>query len=358
MTSVKEFRVEREPTANTLGRGAFVFTDDYSVFDWGKMPDEIPDKGASLCSMGAFNFELLEDEGVPTHYRGVVSEARSASDSRAGRDDPRDPDTADVVSLADAEEPPTEMAIELTQVPDLPHEGRDYDYDAFHAAAGDNYLIPLEVVFRNSVPVGSSLRRRTTPADHGLDFEEWPEGVVQLEEPIVEFSTKYEESDRYLSRREADRIAGLADVAELEDVAREVNRVVTERAAEAELVHEDGKIECCYFDGEIRVADVVGTFDENRFTFHGQQVSKEFVRQYHKRTQPEWVEAVDAAKREAEERDVADWKSLCEESPEPLDDAVVAAARDLYAAGTNAYVGRDMFDAPSLEDAVAEVRDL
>ena len=341
MTSVKEFRVEREPTATTLGRGAFVFTDDYSVFDWGKMPDEIPDKGASLCAMGAFNFELLADEGVPTHYRGVV-----------------DPESGEVVPLAEADEPPTEMAIDLTQVPDLPHEGRAYDYEAFHAAAGDNYLVPLEVVFRNSVPVGSSLRSRTDPADHGLDFEEWPEGVVQLEEPIVEFSTKYEESDRYLDREEADRIAGLADVAELEAVAREVNRVVTERAAEADLVHEDGKIECCYFDGEVRVADVVGTFDENRFAFHGQQVSKEFVRQYHKRTQPEWVEAVEAAKREARERDVADWKSLCDRDPEPLADEVVTAARDLYAAGTNAYVGRELFDAPSLEDAVAAVRDL
>jgi phosphoribosylaminoimidazole-succinocarboxamide synthase len=327
------------------------------VFDWGKMPDEIPDKGASLCSMGAFNFELLEAEGVPTHYRGVVSESQRASDSRAV--EPRDDfGTGEVVALSDADQPPTEMAIDLTQVPELPREGREYDYDAFHAAAGDNYLIPLEVVFRNSVPVGSSLRRRTDPADHGLDFEEWPDGVVQLEEPIVEFSTKYEESDRYLSRAEANRIAGTADLAELEAVAREVNRVVTERAAEAELVHEDGKIECLYFDGEIRVGDVVGTFDENRFTFHGQQVSKEFVRQYHKRTQPEWVEAVDAAKREAEKNDIADWKSLCEASPEPLGGEVIKAASDLYAAGTNAYIDRDLFDAPSLVDAVDIVRNL
>ncbi|MFB6150464.1 MAG: phosphoribosylaminoimidazolesuccinocarboxamide synthase, partial [Haloarculaceae archaeon] len=42
MTSVKDFRVERAATADELGRGAFAFTDDYSVFDWGKMPDEIP----------------------------------------------------------------------------------------------------------------------------------------------------------------------------------------------------------------------------------------------------------------------------------------------------------------------------
>ncbi|GAA0226605.1 phosphoribosylaminoimidazolesuccinocarboxamide synthase [Haladaptatus pallidirubidus] len=339
MTSVKEFRVEREPTPDSLGRGSFVFTDDYSVFDWGKMPDEIADKGASLCTMGAFNFELLENEGIPTHYRGVVSDG-------------------EVVPLADATAPPTEMVIDLTQVPNLPREGRNYDYDLFHSGADENYLIPLEIVFRNSVPVGSSLRRRSDPADHGLDFPEWPEGAVQLEEPVVEFSTKYEEEDRYLSRREADKIAGKASIESLENLAHEVNDIITRQAAEADLVHEDGKIECLYYDGEIRVGDVVGTFDENRFTFYSQQVSKEFIRQYHKREQAEWVDSVYDAKERAKERDVADWKSLCGADPQPLPDDVLASARDLYAAGANAYVGREFFDAPELEDAVMAIKNL
>lgn len=293
MTSVKEFRVDEPATADGLGRGRFVFTDAYSVFDWGQMPDAIPRKGASLCAMGAFNFELLDNAGVPTHYRGVA-------DPGAAADDGAEPDP---VPLVEATAPPTEMAIDLTQVPDLPYEGTHagYDYDAFHAAGGENYLVPLEVVFRNRVPVGSSLRKRAEPADLGLDDlggsdGEWPDEPVDLPEPVVEFSTKYEESDRYLSRENADYIAGAADVDALESIAREVNRIVTETAADAGLKHEDGKIECLYYDGEIRVADVVGTFDENRFSYDGQQVSKEVIRQYHKRTQPEWVEAVSAAK--------------------------------------------------------------
>jgi phosphoribosylaminoimidazole-succinocarboxamide synthase len=256
------------------------------------------------------------------------------------------------------------MVIELTQVPDLPFEGDDaddpsgYDYDAYHAAAGDNYLVPLELVFRNRVPVGSSLRSRTDPADHGLDRDEWPDEAVDLAEPVVEFSTKYEEQDRYLDGDEADRIAGAASVADLAAVAREVNRVVTERADEVGMVHQDGKIECLYYEGVIRVADVVGTFDENRFAYDGQQVSKEVIRQYHRRTQPEWVEAVSTAKSEADRRGVADWKSLCDRAPEPLDDDVIRTARDLYCAGTNAYVGRDAFDAPAVDEAVDAVRDL
>ncbi|MDF9745506.1 phosphoribosylaminoimidazolesuccinocarboxamide synthase [Natrinema salsiterrestre] len=339
MTSVKEFRIEAEATAEELGRGAFVFTDDYSVFDWGKMPDQIPQKGASLCAMGAFNFELLESEGIPTHYRGVV-------------------ENGDVVDLADASHPPWEMAIDLTQVPDLPHEGRAYDYDRYHDAAGENYLIPLEIVFRNRVPVGSSLRSRTDPGDHGLDYDSWPEEAVDLDDPIVEFSTKYEESDRYLAREEADAIAGKAAIDDLESLARDVNRIVTEQADDAGLVHEDGKIECLYYRGEIRVGDVVGTFDENRFSYEGTQLSKEVLRQYHKRTQPEWVQAVDAAKARAKREDVADWKALCDESPEPLEASVLETASDLYRAGANAYTGREFFDAPPLSSAIGAVRRL
>ena len=336
MTSVKQFRVDEPATADELGTGAFVFTDDYSVFDWGKMPDSIPNKGASLCAMGAANFEALEDAGVPTHYRGVIS-------------------GGEVVDLGSVASPPREMAVELTQVPELPHEGREYDYSAYHTAAGENYLIPLEIVFRNTVPIGSSLRSRGDPEAFGLEYDEWPDEAVGLPEPVVEFSSKYEESDRYLSPENADHIAGKADIDALESIAREVNDLVTEQAAEAGLKHEDGKIECLYFDGEIKVADVVGTFDENRFSYAGQQLSKEVVRQHHKRTQPEWVEAVSEAKAEAKAEDVADWRELCSVDPEPLDDRVIDAVRDMYTAGTNAYLGRELFSAPPLEEAVESI---
>ena len=340
MTSVKEFLVDREPTATTLGSGRFVFTDAYSVFDWGQMPDAIPQKGASLCTMGAFNFELLEEVGVPTHYVGVVDAA------------------GEVGPLSRCTEAPTEMTIELTQVPDLPYLGGSaadgaYDYDAYHEAAADNFLIPLEIVFRNTVPVGSSLRRRGTPADYGLALDDWPAEKVDLPEPVVEFSTKYEEQDRYLSREEADRIAGIADIDALESLARSVNDVITEQAAETGFTHEDGKIECLYIDGELRVADVVGTFDENRFSVDGRQLSKEVIRQYYKREQPDWVDAVRAAKADVENADAADWRPLCEVEPISLPGSVLDAVANMYAAGANAYTGEPWFDAPPLDETLA-----
>jgi phosphoribosylaminoimidazole-succinocarboxamide synthase len=339
MTSVKEFRVESPPTDSAAGAGRFVFTDAYSVFDWGQMPDAIPGKGASLCTMGAYNFELLEAEGVPTHYRGVVADG-------------------DVGPLSAASDPPTEMAIELAQVPDLPHRGDGYDYDAFHDAAGANYVVPLEIVFRNVVGEAASIRTRTSPREVGLDAAAWPEGPVELPEPVVEFSTKYESQDRYLSREEADAVAGLADVDALESLAREVNRVVTRRAEAAGFVHEDGKIECVYRDGDLLVADVVGTFDENRFSYDGQEVSKEVVRQYYRREHPEWVEAVSAAKAAAREAGDPDWRGRCSVDPEPLPESVVSAVSDLYTAGADAYTGESWFGGADVAAAVAAVRDL
>ncbi len=341
MTSVKEFRIDRAPTADRLGVGAFEFTDAYSVFDWGQMPDPIPDKGAALCTMGAFNFHRLEDAGIPTHYRGVIPD---------GHDDP--------VSLDAVSSPPTTMAIELTQVPELPPTASGYDYTQYHDAAGDNYLVPLEVVFRNRVPIGSSLRRRTTPSDHGLVYDHWPETVVELSDPIVEFSTKYEESDRYLDHEDAANIAGQADIAAIEQLARDVNAVVTDWATTQGFTHDDGKIEVLYHDGELKVADVVGTFDENRFAYDGQQLSKEVLRQYHRHAQADWVDAIETAKRDAKRQDTTDWRSLCDHTPEPLPESVINTARDMYASGATAYIDRPLFEAPTLDQTIEAVREL
>jgi phosphoribosylaminoimidazole-succinocarboxamide synthase len=338
MPSVKEVHVDEEPDDGP-GRGRFRFTDAYSVFDWGQMPDAVPGKGAALCTMGAFNFTLLEVNEVPTHYRGVVVDG-------------------EVRSLAAVDDPPTEMAVTLGRRPPLPHEDGAYDYDAYHAAAGPTHVVPLEVVFRNAVPPASSLRDRLDPREAGLDRETWPEGTVDLPDPLVEFSTKFEAQDRYLDRAEAERIAGPADLDLVETLAGAVNHVLTDRAEGVGMTHLDGKIEVLYDDGALRVADVAGTFDENRYTYDGQSISKELLRQYHRAHQPEWVEAVETAKRAAREAGADDWRARCDRSPDPLPDRVVRAAGDLYAAGVDHYTEEPWFDAPALADAVAAARDL
>ena len=335
MTSVKEFEVLQPPGPDTAGVGAFHFTDRYSIFDWGEMPDRLDRKGAALCTMGAHTFERLEGAGIPTHYRGVG--------------DPTAP-----VPLDEMPQPPRRMVIELTQTPPLPTATTGYDYEAYHAAGGTHHLVPLEIVYRNAIPPTSSVRSRLTPAEVGLEGAEWPAETVVLDTPLVEFSTKFEPTDRYLTHTEATRVAGPASLDTLEAVALEVNRTVTAIATEAGFDHLDGKIECLYAAGEIRVADVAGTFDENRFRFDGFPVSKEVLRMFYRQNAPEWVDAIGAAKRSGH----ADWQAAVEVAPPPLPVGVKAAVERLYQSGVDRYCGSTQFDVGDLPMAIDQLRSL
>ncbi|WP_323137775.1 phosphoribosylaminoimidazolesuccinocarboxamide synthase [Streptomyces anulatus] len=67
--------------------GVFEYTDHYTVFHYGRMPDQIPGKGEAICRMAHFNFLLLEDAGVATHFRRLLpplpTRTGSSSPSRA-----------------------------------------------------------------------------------------------------------------------------------------------------------------------------------------------------------------------------------------------------------------------------------
>ena len=104
MGSVKDLQILKRPEGNKLGLGRFNFSDRYSVFDWGEMPDLIEGKGASLCMTSAYFFEKLEGEGIGSHFVGVVE------DGKAKR-------------LADLTSPQSIMEIRLVRVirPDICH---------------------------------------------------------------------------------------------------------------------------------------------------------------------------------------------------------------------------------------------
>src|SRR6202035_5569606 len=118
--STKNLIMVREPTADREGVGIFEFTDDYSIFHYGKMPDRIPGKGEALCRMAVANFELLEGHRIETHFRRFL--------------------------------PPNRIEFRLLRVLD-PARG-----ELYHAAR--NCLIPLQIIFRNALPPGSSVFRR------------------------------------------------------------------------------------------------------------------------------------------------------------------------------------------------------
>lgn len=345
MGSVKDLEIVKKPTENAMGVGRFHFSDRYSVFDWGEMPDQIEGKGAALCLMGAYCFERLEEKGVKTHYRGLV-----AADGK-------------LVSFDELKQPIDIMEFNLVNVyrPTAYKEDDKLVYDySFFTPTLRNYLIPLEIIYRNGLPEGSSIFKRLeqgaiTLQELGLDH--YPKAGERLAKPIFDVSTKLEESDRYLIWEEAKKIAGLTDneVAEVKAVLSRSNKVISEIAAVAELENEDGKIELA-FDSErkLMIVDVVGTLDECRFTYKGLHVSKEIARQFYRKTK--WYSDVEEAKKIAEKQGIKDWKKICKSQPSKLTTQLRTIISEMYMAAANELTKRRFFDAPRLAEVIEKYR--
>jgi phosphoribosylaminoimidazole-succinocarboxamide synthase len=345
MGSVKDLEVIQKTTRDIMGIGRFHFSDRYSVFDWGEMPDLIDSKGAALCTMGAYCFEKLEEKDIKTHYRGLVDK------------------NGKVVRFDELEQPSSAMEINLVNVyrpKPITREGKlCYNYSVYTPQLR-NFLVPLEIMYRNGLPEGSSVFKRleqgrVTVKDLGLDH--YPKVGERLKKPIFDVSTKLEEGDRYVSWAEAQRIAGLTDreLAEVKGLLLKVDDLITQLAADAGLVNEDGKIELA-FDPlrRLMVVDVVGTLDECRFTYDGLHVSKEIARQFYRKT--DWFRDVEEAKKKAQKEGIKDWKKLVKTKPPKLNPALKTIISQMYMAATNEMTKRNIFDSPKLEEIVKEYK--
>lgn len=336
MGSVKDLTVLTLPTEDRPGVGIFRFSDRYSVFDWGEMPDTLPGKGAALALLGAWMFEQMEARGLRTHYRGM---------RQAGR----------TLRLPDLKGPSAEMEVTLVRVIPPARTDTGYDYRTL-PRTHRNLLVPLEIIYRYRLPEGSSVFRRLargelSPADLGLDHPPSPGEV--LNPPFLDCSTKLEITDRYLTWDEAARLMGLSveEVTAMKALLMEVAALITEAVAPHGLENLDGKIELAWDEaGRLMVVDVVGTPDECRFAYRLEgdalfPLSKEILRGYY-RTTP-WYADVQRAK----EQDRFHWKAHVPPPP-PLPEALRQHVAWMYQALTNAVTGRTWFDAPSLPEVV------
>jgi phosphoribosylaminoimidazole-succinocarboxamide synthase len=347
MGSVKDLEVVKKPTKDAMGVGRFHFSNRYSVFDWGEMPDHIKGKGTALCLMGAYCFERLEKRGINTHFRGLVTQ------------------DGKLVTFEELEQPTNIMEFNLVNVfkPKAYVENGKlrYDYSVFTPNLR-NFLSPLEIIYRNRLPEGSSIFKRLeqgliTVDELGLDH--YPKLGERLSKPVFDVSTKLEEKDRYITWEEAQKIAGLTneEMEEAKTLLLKVDETITRIASRAGLDNEDGKIELA-FDPERRfmVVDVVGTLDECRFTYDGFHVSKEIARQFHRKTK--WYRDVEEAKIKAETEGIKDWRKLCKSNPPKLDPILKTIISELYKAAANELTKRKMFDVSRLAEVIKDVRKL
>lgn len=335
MGSVKDTRVLRPAEENRPGYGMFIFSDRYSVFDWGEMPDKIHNKGHALCTIGLFFFSRLNKLGVRHHCIGVLSDTNILS-----YDDLRQPDNTFVFTVLRVARPEVRNG--------------NYDYSACRGLKS-NYLIPIEVIYRNTLPEGSSVFRRLgdgTLSIQELGLTEIPKPGERLGRPIVEVSTKLESIDRYISWDEAQEIAGLtaAEIEQIKSTTLCINDLITQETSRAGLVNEDGKIEFGFDrDRNLLVVDILGTPDECRFTYRDIPVSKEFLRKHYLAT--DWYQEVEAAKKV----DAIRWKKLVAAQPPGLPSETVALVSSLYKSCCNEITGRQWFHVPPLESVLKKM---
>lgn len=320
--SVKKIRTVKTTTAARPGVYLFEYTDDYSVFDYGKMPDRLRGKGAAMAVLSAWLFERLEDAGnwrslaksdvwdvirdadlrdglirsktfrelkkagMKTHYRGLRD--------RKGR-----------LVRTDALEEPTNL-MEVTGVGIVSPErtvlsGRTlWNYNHIHGGL-KHCLIPLENVFRFGVPKGSSLLERMSDDPEyykELGLKRRPKEGAMLPRPVIELFSKLEPSDRHLSFETALNFSGLDNEAFHDLLERTLLVAVFLMYAfsQAGIRLWDGKFEFVRSPEGIILADAI-TPDELRLTIKGVQISKEPIRQYYRRYRAPFVEAVTKAKK-------------------------------------------------------------
>lgn len=339
MGSVKDLKILKKATPDNPGQARFIFSDRYSIFDWGEMPDHINYKGAAIALLGAYFFEKLEEIDIPTHYSGLVEDNT-------------------VKKLSEIKKPTNTMEVKLLRVITPELKGDRYDYSMYKSEKG-NFLIPLEVIYRNFLPPGSSVFKRLKdgeikPQDLGLDSE--PRPNQKLDTPILDVSTKLEITDRYLTWAEAQQISGLSDneIIKLKNLTNRVNDLITREFLKTGLVNEDGKIEVGH-DSERRLmlVDVLGTLDECRFTLDGLPVSKEIARIYYRNTA--WCQAVEEAKKKDRQR----WKSICGLNPEPLPSGLKLLISQIYCACTNEITEHEWFkDVPPVKEILKEIKEV
>ncbi|MFC1888900.1 phosphoribosylaminoimidazolesuccinocarboxamide synthase [Thermodesulfobacteriota bacterium] len=320
--SVKKIRTVKTATASRPGVYLFEYTDNYSVFDYGKMPDRLRHKGAAMAVLSAWLFERLEEPrnwrklgksdvwdvirdpdlrdgligsktfremkraGMKTHYRGLRD--------RNGR-----------LLRTDALIEPTNL-MEVTGVEIVPPErtvlsGKIlWNYNHIHGGL-KHCLIPLENVFRFGVPKGSSLLERMNddPGYHKeLGLMRKPREGAMLPRPVVELFSKLEPSDRHLPLETALNFSGLDNESFHSLLERTLLAAVFLMYAfsQAGIRLWDGKFEFVRSPEGIVLADAI-TPDELRLTVKGVQISKEPIRQYYRRYRAPFVKAVTEAKK-------------------------------------------------------------
>ncbi|MBY0415282.1 MAG: hypothetical protein K2Q18_14015 [Bdellovibrionales bacterium] len=328
----------------------FEFTDRYSVFDWGEMPDQLEDKGASLAIMGKSFFQFL---GNPMNWKNLFSSnVLKENFDYEYLENLRLSKTYESLcktgllhhaSLESYELKEPYLKVKNVKVVRPPFNGDSYNYIAYNDKLR-NSLVPLEIIFRLGLSPGNSLSKRC-----GDDLSKWKAfgfneipkiGLQRI--PVIDFSTKLERGDRYLSYAEAKSISGINDI-EWKSLLELTNLVAINLFNfhhDLGLELWDGKVEMAFTGIEenrsFMLVDTIG-IDELRLLYKGKSFSKEFLREVYKDS--DWYTNLEASKKIASISG-EDFKSVClklfQSGPEKLKSNIKERAESVYKSYSNA----------------------
>ncbi|GAB4015579.1 MAG: phosphoribosylaminoimidazolesuccinocarboxamide synthase [Bdellovibrio sp.] len=318
----------------------FLFSDRYSVFDWGEMPDHLVGKGVALTRIAHLFFDqfrkaefwqnlsfhpstLLEEfrlNGAKHHYYFPVlenGEEGNYKDNIRG------------------------LKVEPVQVlrPPYNEAKNEYDYSQY-IKKPQNCLVPLEMIFRFGLTPGSSIFDRLDNQHYLSELGYSKEQLTtsaHFSSPLLEFSTKLESRDRYLTYSEAKVISGCDD----SEWVR-MNETIELFATGIQYIFSnigitlvDGKIEMAFYqknsERHFMLVDSIGP-DELRLHFEGHELSKECLRTFYRKDP--WFAATKEAKNIADQQGRRDWKTICREiyppGPQHLPQELKTAIEMLY----------------------------
>jgi phosphoribosylaminoimidazole-succinocarboxamide synthase len=381
--SVKNVRVVVPPKERVPGKYLFEFTDDYSVFDYGKMPDTIRGKGCAIAMLSAYLFEELArpaawqslfrkadvwdrlggqrvhdglrrsaagkrlvQRGLQTHYIGLLDDRGKCRTI----DQLRSPSNRLLVKAVPV----------ITPQPVLIDGHVIWDYNPFRSDL-PQYLVPLENVFRFGVPTGSSLLERLKrQPDYAkqIGLDTFPAEGEWLSRPILEFSSKLEPMDRFLALETALNFSGLSGVEfhGLRDLSLLVAAFLYDLFRSRGLDLWDGKFEFIKTREGLLLADSI-TPDELRLTREGTQLSKEPLRQYYKKADPDFLRTMNAIKEEGGPargtvRD--EVRKRLSRPPRKLDPEFRKAVEQMYQGLTRRITGSRLFPGDMDLDSVVQ----
>jgi phosphoribosylaminoimidazole-succinocarboxamide synthase len=164
-------------------------------------------------------------------------------------------------------------------------------------------VIPLEVLFRLEV-TEPMIDRALRDEEFSRKLRERVDGELvagkRLLRPLIECSTKFEAQDRYITDKEAVKLAKLGDAtfAEMVDLAEKGAILVADMFASYGYWLVDGKWEFgITYDGpDIVFVDGLSLDEVRAFGPDGQRCDKEILRIEAKKRKPVWVEDLKVAK--------------------------------------------------------------